>query len=492
MAYDATFLTGSDERAVDPISTTFFSNEDEINNLNTGHHVISLDDAKLTNAMEAYDQAIEIRNVIDQDIRSGKRLDDSSYRILKLSLKRIIAKSKISTDPLPAMESFDEDGKRYLSIAMENVVTDTIKTIWDKIKNFFIDAHNKIKTWFIKAFDGSAKLKSQAEALKARAENISGNAAKNPSFEMAGANYLNIKGKIASPTEILKGVQDIANTTSVLLDKNADSYNQLFPNLENALKQTVEAAKKMKDSNANTPKPNENQQASIADSFNGFTEGSGKSIVDQNGTVNITVGVDNKLVSEMMGRFFDAAKTAGIEVNDSNEVKGDSRWDGQKLYAFRSRIDYLGSIMLVLQTATKGVTNVESYSDIKTGYKISPEPILAEPKKIEDKGTFQTATPQIVIGICEPVIAACDTMSKYKLLFETRDKNTGNLLKQMEGVVSSNAGLKGVGERHIKQSIETTISLVKKLQDGETRWAKYAFSVLNKAIIYSRNSLAQY
>ena len=32
----------------------------------------------------------------------------------------------------------------------------------------------------------------------------------------------------------------------------------------------------------------------------------------------------------------------------------------------------------------------------------------------------------------------------------------------------------------------------KKMQDGETRWAKYAFSVLNKTIIYCRNSLAQY
>ena len=81
---------------------------------------------------------------------------------------------------------------------------------------------------------------------------------------------------------------------------------------------------------------------------------------------------------------------------------------------------------------------------------------------------------------------------KYKLLFEARDKNTGNLMKQMEQYVSANSNLKGVGQTHIKNSITATVAIIKKQQDGETRWAKYAFSVLNKAILYCRNSLAQY
>ena len=492
MAYDASFLTGSDVRPVDPIGIGFHHNDQEIADLNNDHVIIHLDDVKLSNAMESFEQAADISLQLDRSVRRGEKLSDTSYRLLNTSLKRITKKTQVALDPLPAMESLDSHTKRELTIVMENVVTDTIKNIWEKIKAAFIGMHNKIKTWFIKAFDGAGRLKKQAEALKAKAEANSTSSPKNTNFEMAGVKFLNIKGKIATPAEIVKGVQDISNTTSVLLDKNADEYNNMFPKIENILKITIEQARNMKDSDA-SGKEGEEKSKNIGDSFSGFQgTTAGQGLLHQSGSTSISNGEENKLISEMMGRFFDAAEAAGIQTNSSNEIKGDTRWDNDKVWAYRSPVDYLGSIMLVFTSATQAVSNVESYSAVKTGYKISPEPLLAQPKEIDDNGTFTTASAEQVIAICEPVIAACDLLMKYKLLFEARDKNTGNLMKQMEQFVSSNSSLKGPGQRHVQNTISTTVALVKKLQDGETRWAKYAFSVLNKAVVYGRNSLAQY
>ena len=497
MAYDASFLTGSDSTAVDPISSNYHHNEQAIASLNDEHIIIQIDDGKLINAMEAYDQTVELSSALKDSARRGEKMNDSSYRLLKISLGKIIKKSKIGFDDLPAMESLDKNTQRELTIVMENVVTDAIKSIWEKIKNTFIAMHNKIKTWFIRAFDGAGKLIGQAEALKSRAENMSSATAKNTSFEMSGVKFLNMGGKVANPQEIGTGVADIAGVTDVLLNKNAESYNKMFTQIEQILKETIEQAKGMKDSDASVPKEGTDAKPkteSITEAFNGSVVNEatepGK-VTNSAGASVSTSGNANKLLTGIFAINFNMAKAAGIAVETNKELK-DERWSGGKLFAYRNPKDFLGGIMLVAAFPAGGVDTVESYADFKNGFKISPEPIVNPPKELEDKGTFTTAPVALVIGICENTISSCHTLMKYKLLFEARDKNTGNLMKQMEQYVSANSNLKGVGQTHIKNSITATVAIIKKQQDGETRWAKYAFSVLNKAILYCRNSLAQY
>ena len=499
MAYDATFLTGSDEQAVDPISIAYHHNDQMTADLDQEHIVINIDDKKLVQAMEAYDQGHDLSNTLHASVRRGEKMSDASYRLLKISMSRIVKKSKIGFDELPSMESFDSGTKRELTIVMENVVTDAIKNIWEKIKNTFIAMHNKIKTWFIKAFDGAGKLVAQAEALKARAENMASAAAKNPSFEMGGVKFLNMGGKVANPQEIGSGVSDIANITNVLLNQNAEGYNKMFTQVESALKETIEQAKAFKDSDASPKDPA--APAAGADKPESLNEAFSGSMVGMDGTISKTTnsagnlvqqtGQANKLLAGIFSANFNMAKAAGIAVTSNKELK-DPRWEGEKVFAYRNQKDLLGSIMLVASYPAGGVDTIESYADFKNGFKISPEPITNPPKEIEDKGTFTTAPVPLVINICENTISSCRTLMNYKLLFEARDKNTGNLMKQMEQYVSANSNLKGVGQTHIKNSISTTVAIIKKQQDGETRWAKYAFSVLNKAIVYCRNSLAQY
>lgn len=494
MAYDASFLTGSDERSVDPIQTGFHHNDQEIADLNNEHIVIYTDDKLLTNALESFDSAGDIALQLNRSGRCGERMSTSTYKVLNTALKNIVRRTTVGFDPLPAMESLDSTTQRELTLVMENVVTETIKNIWEKIKSTFISMHNKIKSWFIKAFDGAGKLKNQATALKAKAEGLSTATAKNNQFDMSGVKFLNLNGKIPNAQEIGQGIELINSITGILLGKNADSYNNMFKQIEGALKDTLETAKKMKDSAISDKDKPEDGKQNIAEAFSGNVSGekTGASAVkNATGTIQIATSAANKVTTDIWGGFFNMAKTAGIDIATGKEIK-DSRWEGEKVVAYRHPKDFLGGLMLVASLPSATPDTIESYADFKNGFKISPEPIVNPPKELDDNGSFTTAPTALIINICENVITACDALMNYKLLFEARDKNTGNLMKQMEQAVSSNGGVKGVGEKHIQNTISATVAIIKKQQDGETRWAKYAFSVLNKSIVYCRNSLAQY
>ena len=494
MAYDASFMTGSETRPVDPIGIGFHHNDQEIADLNGEHHVIHLTEGMLNQALESFEQATDLSGQLHASVRRGEKLSNTSYLLLKTSLKRVVRKSNAALDPLPAMESLDPYTQRELTMVMENIVTETIKNIWEKIKSTFIGIHNKIKTWFIKAFDGAGKLKNQATALKAKAEGLSAATAKNNQFDMSGVKFLNLNGKIPNAQEIGQGIELINSITGILLGKNADSYNNMFKQFEGALKDTLETAKKMKDSAISDKDKPEDGKQNIAEAFSGNVTGekTGASVVkNATGTIQIATGAANKVATDIWGGFFTMAKTAGIDIATGKEIK-DSRWEGEKVFAYRHPKDFLGGLMLVASLPSATPDTIESYADFKNGFKISPEPIINPPKELDDNGSFTTAPTAVIINICENVIGACDTLMNYKLHFEARDKNTGNLMKQMEQAVSSNGGVKGVGEKHIQNTISATVAIIKKQQDGETRWAKYAFSVLNKSIVYCRNSLAQY
>lgn len=488
MAYDASFLTGSHERPVDPISTGYLHNDQEISELENGHTILVMDGNKLNLAIESFDQMSEFGLELHHNVRRGKILSNSMYRILNAELKAASKKTGAAFDPLPAMESLDHIHPRELTIAMENAVTDFIKDMWTKLKNMFLAAHKKIKDWYIKAWDGAARLKKQAEALKAKADSMSSSTPRETSFEMAGVKFLNINGKVPQPQDIGQGVAKINEITQVICGKNPDTYDKIYPAAESMLKLTIEQAKAMKNSDATPPKEGESKPESISEAFGGT---SGSTTSDANGNQVTQTGEENKLMNALMLGFNEAAKMAGVKIDAP--IKGDTRFPEDKGSAYRNPQDLLGGIMLVYTTPVQtNVTTFDSYAAFKQGFKLSPEPIQATPREIDDNGTFNTAPSAVIINICENVISSCDIFVNYKLLWDKREKATENLMKQMEQYVSANSNLQGVGQKHINNSITTTVALVKKMGDGESRWSKYAMSVLNKAIVYCRTSLNQY
>ncbi len=494
MAYDASFLTGSNSTPVDPISTAYHHNDQEVAELEQGHTVLLKDGDNLSLGLESFDHMNNISYELKRDCKRGATMNQAWYRILNLELKQNARRTKVAFDPLPAMESMDHLHPRELTIAMENVVTDTLKSIWESIKNMFIKAHNAIKTWYIKAWDGSVRLKKQAEALKAKAEGMSNSTPRETSFEMSGVKSLNIGGKVPAAQDIAKGVNEINNITQNMLTTNAETYNNLFNPIQKVLEEVIEQARNMKDSDASadpTAGGTKTAPTNIGEAFAGTQ--SGGTAKDAAGN-DITVTTEqNKLLVDILAKWQGAAKTCGIDITAGNEIKDDTRWEAGKVSAYRSKNELPGSIMLVAVFPVQPTAQtIESYADFKAGFKISPEPTVDKPKELDDNGTFQTAPTAVIINICENVIPACDVFLKYKLLYDARDKATGNLMKQMEQFVSSNSNLKGAGQKHVNNTISTTVALVKKMGDGESRWSKYAMTVLNKAIVYCRTSLNQY
>ena len=488
MAYDASFLTGSNSTPVDPISTAYHHNDQEVAELEQGHTVLLKDGDNLSLGLESFDHMNNISYELKRDCKRGATMNQAWYRILNLELKQNARRTKVAFDPLPAMESMDHLHPRELTIAMENVVTDFIKNMWEKLKNMFLTMHKKIKDWYIKAWDGAARLKKQAEALKAKTESMSSSTPRETSFEMAGVKALHIGGKVPQASEIGQGVVKITNHTQVICGKNAGDYDGFYPTAEKLLGLTIAQAKTMKNSNGAVDKDGNPAKTTEAEAFGGTA---GSVVTDSVGNNAKQSGEENKLMLAIKTLFDDCADAVGIKTN--NPIKGDTRFPEDKGTAYRNPEELLGGIMLVYTTPIQsGVTTFDSYSDFKAGFKISPEPVLAQPKEVEDTGSFQTATPPVIVNICENVITSCDVFVNYKLLWDKREKSTENLTKQMDQYVAANSNLQGAGQRHVSNSISTTVALVKKLQDGESRWSKYAMTVLNKAIVYCRTSLNQY
>ena len=482
MAYDASFLTGSNSTPVDPVSTAFHHNEEEISDLRDGYTVLLKDGDELNLVTESFETANEYAVDLKRSCRQGVALDSTAYRLLNLDLNSLAKASKTPFDVLPAFESLDHSHPREITVAMENVVTQFIKDMWEKLKGMFLSVHKKIKDWYIKAWDGAIRLKKQAEALKTKAENMTNSTPRETTFDMGGVKTLHIGGKIPSSQDIAKGVGDINSATQVICKKNASEYDDLFPDLEKFLTEAINQAKTMKDSNLEKKPDGQATATTEAEAFGGgATDASGKTVV---GT-----GKDNALLTHIKQIFEKAASAAGAK---KAQITNDTRFPADNVKAWKGDIVFPGNIMLVYTEPANDITTTETYGAWKTGFKISAEPVLAQPKEIDDSGTFQVANTTTVVNICENVISACDVFVEYKLLWDKREKAVANLTKQMDNAAGSAANLGGVGQRHISNSISVTVACIKKMQEGESRWSKYAMTVLNKAIVYCRSSLNFY
>lgn len=473
MAYDATILTGSDTVAVEPISLQFLNNHEQVALDNAGHADVIESDRELSTALEDSCQLDELGEALESLASRGALTTPDIQKLVAVQLEILNKRYPGHVDALPAHESLDRIDRRELTLALENVVTETIKSMWEKIKAMFANFYKTIKTWFMKAFDGAAKLKKQAESLKAKAENMEGSP-KDSTFDMGGTRYLCLNGKPATANDIVTGTQNISEITVTYMGKSAEDYNNLSPSLEKLFNETLDVALKMK-----SAEPDSEDKSS--EQFKPMLKADGSAQISQEGT--------NKLVNYIITEVWQIAKDLKFDLNKA--IEGDKRWD-EKLHVYRYPKDLLGDKMFVMVSATPKVASLEDYQELRNGFKFTAENIKDGDIEIEDKGTYQTAQTGQVISICDATIEACNVMSKYRMLFDERAKGTERLMKDMENAASRATNLKGPGKQHINASIKTTMSIIKSYQTGETKWAKYALGTLNKAIVYSRNSLAKY
>lgn len=493
MAFDAAFVqfTGS-ARPVEPLSLGYHHPDQEILNNTETFRTIDQEGRQFDMILEYSDHATELSNFMQASVKQGDVLTDSMYRILGVEMKALSQTTTTPYDALPALESLDGNmSRRELTIAMENMVTDAIKGIWEKLRDAFLSIHKKIKDWYLKAWDGSVRLQKQAEALKARAEQLN-TPPKEPSFEMGGVKLLNIAGKVPAPSELIQALGSIETVSNTILTKTAENYNKLFDRWKPVLDSLIEQAKKMKGSDS-APDDQGKPKVGMGDAFGGIDTvqaTTGASITNGAGGQFTSNGEVNKFVQELNADWSESMKNIGID-----QVIQDARWDKEGVEVKRSKFELPGGFMIVATNPVdqqgKGLT-VADYSSLKTAYTFAIASVVNPPKEVDDNGSFKTLNSTEITNICDNVINQCKVFLNYKLLYQQRDRSTENLVKQMEQHVSSTGNLVGTGSTHVKNTIQTTMALIKKLNGGEAAWCKYTMQVLNKSINYCKGSLSQY
>lgn len=414
----------------------------------------------------------DTRIALEHFVASGKGINNQVYGLLRLNINHLTNKIT-GTRGLMSLESYNNPDPVELALALENVVTQTLKDIWTAIKTAFINTKNKIKAWYIKAWDGSVRLQKQAEAIKARVDNITG-VAKETSFDFAGARYLSLDYRPASPEAIVAGIKNINGISNNFLNKNANDYTTLCEKLLGVVKTTVEAAKKMKDSDATPAAAGTTPTATPTTSA---------------GPEDFGSGTDNALLGEILKRHAECLKAIGITAPLTNTA--DTRFNDTNI-TYQQRPDtLLGDIILVGMTPP-AVTNNESYLTFKTGLGIGVESKDAKPREIEDTAQFKTLSAANILNICDDTIEICKVFTAYRLLFDKRNVATDKIIKELETAAFAANDLKGVGERHVRASIQTTSQVVRKIDAAESRWSKYAMQVCTRAINLCKVSITKY
>lgn len=493
MAFDAPFVqfTGS-ARAVEPLSLGFHHNDQEILDNTETFRTIDQEGRQFDMILESSDHATELSNFMQASAKQGDPLTDSMYRMLGIEMKALHKTTQTPYDALPALESLDGHmSRRELTMAMENVVTDAVKGMWEKIRDAFLSIHKKIKDWYLKAWDGSVRLQKQAETIKARAEQLN-TPPKEPSFEMGGVKLLNIGGRVPEPSALISALGQVETVTNVILVKTAEDYTKLFEQMKNPLNELIEQAKKMKGSDS-APDENGKAKVGMGDAFGGINDSqvsSGTNFSNAAGGSFVSSGEVNKFVKALNEDFDSSMKAIGID-----QPLQDQRWDKEGVKVMRSKTEYPGGFMLVttmpVDRKDQGLT-IADYSGLKSAYTFAIASVVNPAKDIDDTGTFKTLNSTEITNICDNVINQCKVFLNYKLLYQQRDRATENLVKQMEQHVSSTGNLVGTGSTHVKNTIQTTMTLIKKLNGGEASWCKYTMQLLNKTINYCKGSLSQY
>lgn len=459
-----------------PIGDEGMTPSDTILQLENEYQQMNNADKQTDDLEDRYVKLGDTHVALEHFVASGKGIDSQSYGLLRLNINHLV-NPITKGQGLLALESYGKRDAHELAVALENVVSQTLKDIWTAIKTAFINTRNKIKTWYIKAWDGSARLQKQAEAIKARAETVSG-VAKESSFDFAGARYLSVDYRPASPEAIVGGIKTIHAISTAFLGKNTEDYTKLTERLNDVVKKTVENAKTMKDSD-NTPAPA--GQTDVQKNAQAQAQAAGSEAYNST--------ADNALLSEVLKQHLECLKALGITDNLANP--NDARFKEQGVTYKQRKDTLLGNIILV-GTEPPPVTDVNSYNAFKGGISIGVESKDAKPREVEDTAQFKTLSPPQITAICDDVIEVCKTFLNYKLLFDKRDQAIDKIIKELDSAASQAGSLKGVGERHVRSSIQTTSTIVRKINNAETRWSKYAMQVSTRAINLCKASLTKY
>lgn len=356
----------------------------------------------LTEAMtETYPEVIEIL----EEAQENGGISVESARLLAI-LNRVHG---IDSAMSVSIESFGDSGRSQQAtrVAVEGLKA-TIKNWWQKLKAWFKKMRAKLKTWWEKTWAAAPRLKSNAQAIRERAQKIS-SVAKEKKIEVVAANkVLGIGGKFPGPQGLAAALGSAAESASKLFEsvqpKSIDVAEELLKVLEDAKFDTDQGLEAM---------------------AGGLS------------TAIMKLTPDTGLFSETVG---DAKATGFGEIESGFKLLRTKEMPGNQAIFFcytpiNASGDAASKIKAVANAVSRGKTTVTTVSS----------------KEVDDGAvSVDTASTQQIITLCDQIIKIADVIEGFKRKFAKAEEahkhldNAGDHLEREANDGDAKEGLSGI------------------------------------------------
>ena len=400
----------------------------------------------LTEAMtETYPEVIEILEEAQEN--GGNSVE--SARLLNI-LNRVHG---ISDAMSVSVESFSDSGRsaQATRVAVEGLKA-TIKNWWQKLKAWFKKMRAKLKTWWEKTWAAAPRLKSNAQAIRERAQKTTSVAKEKKIDLVAGNKVLGIQGKFPGPQTLASSLGTCFDVAQKLFEtvqpKSIDSAEEIL--------KAIEACKFSEDSSVNT----------LSEALRSAT---GKLAPD---TSLFTVNVpDGKATG--FGEF-----EQGLTLQRTAEFPGN-----QAIFVCYTNAGAVG----------QGAAGIKGAADIIARRKTTVTSVLA--KDVDDSSiSVDTASTQQIISICDNVIKIADVVEGFKRKFAKAEEAHKNLDQAGDHVErESNDGDAKEGMSALLADIRRIIPAVRNLIDEPSAKLSGVFMSVGKhSLNYCNRSLSAY
>lgn len=447
------------------------------------------------NMMDKFQTAYELKAVVGVCNDHHIGMDDVKYRLGAAIMNNINGRG-CGSQVMVKLEDIHQNqiSPTDLMVHFEDTVGQSLKNMWQAIRNAFVNTFNKMKTWYIKAFDATQRLGNKAAAIKTQAEGKQGTI-NNNAFDMGGLSKLSIGGRVPDQAQFVQVIGNMSAITQEVLGNTAQHYNKITENMENYLKGLIsDVEAKMPTDNVTT--------GGQAPQASGQTQ---TNATPTNSSNNVSAGSDGNFSHQGDSQFIKGILEEANHINQAftkfmkpwNDFAQDKRYasfaqnQALPIQVLRTENPLPGDMMFVSTALGNAPTGVESLTALKLAFGGNVAPIKEQQGERQDSGSFKTLNTSQISQICDSVMEACKAGLDYKLLFNERDKAFKKLGSQLDNTVNQAEKLQGKALTFVKGNVSAATTIFKKINAIEGNWYKYSMGVFTKAIDYCQGSLNQ-
>lgn len=398
---------------------------------------------------------------------SGLGMDDLTYTSIQRTYNRIAGDYC-----LPSIETAlgSVEGNRALVVlATEAAVSSRARDVLKKMVEMIISLFRKIKDWYIRVFDQSAREKRRAEKIIKAADSTEG-APADMNVTLKSINEIGIAGKPVPPAKYLGMIVNVKTLTTKLTKDMANEYNLLINELSTITKTQVEEVL-----SANEKRDDE----SLSTTRNDVT------------IPKIGVKNDDRLIAKFIENFRRMVEKLGL---DKVPPEDDNRFTAPNTVYHLSEI-FPGNKQMSSAYPEKLEDVPSDLGKIKNSFGIGVVEVRQQQQAKQNtkrEVAFETLAITDVRRLAEECILICDAIHLYKQSYLDREKRTDQFLRTLQQLSRGNEDLDATARQAITSIVGGATSINKNMMNGEGRWVKYVMDIVVHTLNWCADSLGQY